>query len=191
MRISSRILATFVLSGLVLSTPLLLAEDKTDEQEANATEVNVGDGALKVTVPAGWSKIKPTNNIIEAEFKIAAVEGDDDSGRLTMMAASGGAKANIDRWYGQFKQADGSSTKDAAKVSEMDVNDLKVHVVDIKGDYTPPFSAKGKSENYRMLAAIIEVGKGEIYLKLIGPAKTIGENEKKFKEMVESVKAGK
>ena len=144
-----------------------------------------------MTVPGEWSQVKPANNIIEAEFQIAAVEGDDESGRLTMMSASGGAKANIERWYGQFKQADGSSTKDAAKVSEMDVNDLKVHVVDISGDYSPPFGAKGKSENYRMLAAIIEVGKGEIYLKLIGPQKTIGENDKKFKEMVESVKAGK
>lgn len=190
MKISSRIFATFVLAGLVLSTPLLLAEDKSEEKEAKATEVKLGDGALDVTVPAGWSKIKPTNNIIEAEFQIAAAEGDNDSSRLTMMAASGGAKANIERWYGHFKQADGSSTKDAAKVSEMDVNELKVHLVDIKGDYSPPFGAKGKSENYRMLAAIIEVGPGEIYLKLIGPAKTIGENEKKFKEMVESVKAG-
>jgi len=106
------------------------------------------------------------------------------------MSASGGAKANIERWYGHFAQPDGSATKDATKVSEKDVNQLKVHVVDMSGDYSPPFGAKGKRKNYRMLAAIVEVGKGEIYLKLIGPAKTIRENEKKFQEMVNSVKAG-
>ena len=58
-----------------------------------------------------------------------------------------------------------------------------------------PAQAKGiERENYRMLAAIIETtqaGKktGNYFIKLVGPAQTVGENEEGFEKMLESLSA--
>ncbi len=50
--------------------------------------------------------------IVEHEFAIPAAEGDKADGRFTIMAAGGSVDANIDRWYAQFSQPDGGSTKE-------------------------------------------------------------------------------
>ncbi|HEX5444854.1 MAG TPA: hypothetical protein VFW87_13540, partial [Pirellulales bacterium] len=107
---------------------------------------------------------------------------------------------NIKRWYGQFRQPDGGSTADQAKVEQKTVAGQDVTLVDVSGTYLDkpggPF-AGGKTverEDYRMLAAIIETtqkGKktGNYFIKLIGPRKTIAENQKAFDAMIESLKA--
>ena len=108
------------------------------------------------------------------------------------MAAGGSIEANIDRWIGQFTQADGKATRDRAKISKKMISGLEVHLVDISGNFKDmprgPFGPSVDREKYRMMAAIVVAGGGQFFFKFYGPEKTIAEHEKSFTSMVEGLK---
>ena len=153
---------------------------------------SVADGKLNFTAPKEWVKKMPRTRIVEVEYEIKSAEGDEQPGRLTVMGAGGSIEDNITRWMGQFEQPDGKSTKEVSKVEKVSIGGQEVHMVDISGNFDDkpgPFVPGVKRENYRMLAAIV-VSKdaGQYFLKFYGPKKTVGENEKQFKSLVESLK---
>jgi hypothetical protein len=144
-------------------------------------------GKYKITTPAGWQQQQPKSTIVMYEFSSPAVEDDKANGRMTVMAAGGSVEQNVDRWYGQFKQPDGSDSKDKAKLEKRMIAGRDVHFFDLSGTYREPFGATGDQPNYRMLAAIIVTPEANFYVKYYGPRKTITANEKPFKEMIESL----
>lgn len=167
------------------------AEDSEEEQE-KLQSLELADGRLVLQAPARWEKQPPRVRIIEAELSVPPKEDEQaDPGRLTIMRAGGSVEANIERWYGQFVQPDGKSSKEAAKVEAKEFSDLNVHLVDLSGTYLDrrgPFAPAQKRENYRMLAAIIETdGAGNYFIKFVGPQETVKDNEKAFAQMVETL----
>jgi hypothetical protein len=115
------------------------------------------------------------------------------------MGAGGSVQANVDRWYGQFTQPDGTATKDKAVSKTLKIADCTVTMVDVSGIYKDspagPF-AGGKTidrPGYRMLAAIVETpASGSYFLKFYGPAATVATYADGFRGMVEGlVPAGK
>lgn len=151
-------------------------------------------GGFTLTAPAKWVRQKPKSQIVAYEFAAPAAKGDENDGRLTIMAAGGGVKANLERWYGQFTQPDGSSTAKKAKVEEKKVAGQTVHLVDIPGtflDKPSPFAPgpATERENYRMLGAVIATPGGDIYLKFYGPAATIEAETDAFREMVDGLQS--
>jgi hypothetical protein len=189
-----KLLTPFSVAVLACFSLSALAEDKKPDEKKEPTPFTVADGKLAFKAPGEWTKKKARSNIIEVEFEAPAAKGDEIAGRLTIMGAGGDVKQNIDRWYGQFLQPDGSDTKDKAKLEKKTIGGNPVHVVDISGTYkdTPggPF-AGGKTvnrENFRMLAAIIETkAAGNYFVKFYGPKATIAENEKAFQELLGSL----
>lgn len=158
-------------------------------EDAKPTKIELGPYSLQA--PAAWKKKEPANRIIAFEFAAPAAEGDKTDGRMTIMAAGGSVEQNIERWYGQFSQADGTATADKAKVEKKTIADQPVHIVDISGvfkDQAGPFAPAVMREDYRMLGAIIETKQGSIFLKFYGPKATIAKHEEGFKEMVNSLK---
>lgn len=156
----------------------------------------IADGAFTLEAPAGWERVQPKSGMIETEFAIPAASG---PGRLTVMGAGGSIDANIERWEGQFSQADGSATKDRLTRKKIKVAGCDVTLVDIAGAFKDmpggPF-AGGKAverPDYRMLAAIVETpGRGNYFLKFTGPAATVAAEADGFNRMVEGlVAAGK
>jgi hypothetical protein len=109
------------------------------------------------------------------------------------MGAGGGVEANVERWYGQFTQPDGGSTRERAKVTKKKLAGHDVHLVDISGTYRDqrgPMAPAVERPNYRMLAAIVETDTlGTYYIKLYGPKQTIADNEKAFAAMIEGLAA--
>lgn len=133
---------------------------------------------------------------METEFSIPAEAGDEQAGRMTVMGAGGGVQANVDRWYGQFTQPDGSATKDKASTKTLKISGCTVTVVDVAGIYKDspggPFAGGRTVERpgYRMLAAIVEPedkDKGSYFLKFYGPAKTVEKHADGFRRMVEGM----
>ncbi|HUE73244.1 MAG TPA: hypothetical protein VMP01_20325 [Pirellulaceae bacterium] len=187
----SRLLSIACMLSLVVGSP---SWGRADEKAAEGAAFTVADGKLAFTAPKGWTKKQPRSRIIEVEFEIPAAKGDENAGRFTMMGAGGDVQANIDRWYGQFEQSDGSDSKDKAKVEKKTIAGKTVHYVDVAGTYkdspSGPF-AGGKTikrEDYRMLAAIVETKEaGNYFLKFYGPKATVAENEKAFQEMLGSL----
>jgi hypothetical protein len=103
----------------------------------------------------------------------------------------GSVDANLDRWIGQFLQADGKPSKAAAKVAKRTIHGWQATTVDVSGAYTgmggPTAPAGPAMPGYRMLGAIVEGPQGSIFFKFTGPAKTIDANQAAFDKMLGSL----
>ena len=171
---------------------------KEASESAKLTTVTLAGGSIRFQQPASWTTPKtPRSRIIEREFSVPKAPGDETDGRLTMMRSGGSVKVNVERWFGQFTQPDGKSTKDVAKVITKKMNDQETTIVDISGTFSEqmgggPF-APGKTvvrKDYRMLGGIVQTkSSGQYFFKLYGPQKTIAGAEKHFLAMLESVKS--
>lgn len=178
--------------GLVIH---LVAGGVQGEQAAppqeKGVDVKIADGALILKAPAQWVRKQPTSNIVEHEFALPRAEGDEADGRLTIMAAGGSVEQNIDRWVGQFKAPAGGEV--AKKTEKKKIGEQEVHWVDLQGTYLDrkgPFAPATEKNEYRMLGAIIVApGKGQHFVKLYGPVKTIGQQEKSFRAFIDSLSA--
>lgn len=196
MRLCSRFTAIVCLVAGVFSSA---AAREAAAQAAVADEARaftIASGGFSLEAPAAWKRVQPKSGIVETEFAIPPEAGDEQPGRMTVMGAGGSVQANVDRWYGQFAQPDGSATKDKATTKTLKLAGCTVTLVDVGGTYkdTPggPF-AGGQSidrPNYRMLAAIVETpGQGSYFLKFYGPAATVAKHADGFRTMVEGLVA--
>ena len=113
-----------------------------------------------------------------------AAKGDTADGRLTVMAAGGGVEANIDRWYGQFTQPDGGSTRDRAKVKKIKVGRRGR----APGRYLGHVQGSARPDGPgRRAAQVSHAGRdhrhqdaGNYFIKFYGPERTVADNEKAF-----------
>ena len=161
-------------------------------QQSNATQNASGD--LHFKAPDGWTTEKTSSSMRVAQYKLPKVEGDKEDASLVLYyfgATQGGtSQANIDRWISQMQQPDGSSSKDKAKTDTMTVNGLKVATVDVTGTYTAEMAPGSKTfhddENYRLRAAVVETPKGNYFVKLAGPAKTIARWDQSYTDYLKS-----
>ena len=164
--------------------------------QSNSTQSGTtASGDLHFKTPEGWVAAQPSSKMRVAQFKLPKVDGDNEDADLVLYyfgANQGGtAEANIDRWISQMKQSDGSSSKDKAQTEGLTVNGLKIITVDVSGRYVAEIApGSGKfydNPNYRLRAAVIETPKGNYFLKLVGPAKTVGRWEQSFTDYLKSL----
>ena len=188
-----RICAAVLLAGL-LSCLACANKGATaiSNQQSNATQSASED--LHFKAPDDWNTVKTSSSMRVAQYKLPKAEGDKEDASLVLYyfgATQGGtAQANIDRWISQMQQPDGSSSKDKAKTETMTVNGLKVTTVDVSGTYTAEMAPGSKTfhndDNYRLRAAVIETPKGNYFVKLAGPAKTIARWDQSYTEYLKS-----
>ena len=71
--------------------------------------------SLKFTVPAGWVEEERTSSMRVAQYRLPKAAGDTEDASLVLyyfgQGQGGSTAANIERWVGQMKQADGSASK--------------------------------------------------------------------------------
>jgi hypothetical protein len=167
------------------------APSRGDEPAAAATVSVFGE--KKLTVPQTWQRTRPQSSIVEHEFVVRSGEGDDaPQARVTMMAAGGDVKANIDRWKTQFTGGDAA----AQKTEEKKVGDWTVHLVDLSGNFKEmvgggPFSG-GKvvdRPNYAMAGLILVHPQGRKYfVKMTGPAEVVKASRQDLVQMLDGLK---
>jgi hypothetical protein len=172
---------------LVWAMPVVAQEKgKADDQV-----IRLAEGKLRLKAPESWVRKKPDSSIIEHEFVIKASKGDPADGRLTVMGAGGSVEANIDRWYSQFTQPDGASTKERAKLDKLQAAGQGITLVDISGTFKEqrgPAAPATERKKYRMLAAIIATESlGNYFVKFYGPEQTVADNRKAFVTMIEGL----
>ncbi len=174
------------IATLCILTPAAIGQDKTEKKEAPAKVemLELGKGKVVVAKPEKWKTV-PKGQMLEHEFN---VKGEGDSfARITIMQASGGIEGNIDRWVGQF---DGAKKEDA-KVEKKDVDQTKVHIVEIAGTFNESMGGapSKKRENYKMLGAILELKDGSmIFIKATGPKDIVGGMREGFVKMLDGLK---
>lgn len=146
--------------------------------------------SLKFTVPAGWVEEERTSSMRVAQYRLPKAAGDTEDASVVLyyfgQNQGGSAAANIERWIGQMKQADG----DTSKKENLEVNGLKVTTVDVAGTYvaeTAPGSGTFLNKpGYRLRAAVVETPNGSYYVKLVGPEKTVGQWNESFLSYLKS-----
>jgi len=151
---------------------------------------------LRWTAPASW-KTEAGRPMRLATYSIPHAAGDADNAECGVyyfgQGQGGSVDANLDRWIGQFTQADGKPSKSTAKVDKRSVHGLKVTSVDVSGAYTgmggPNAPGGTPKAGYRLLGAIVEGPQGSVFFKFAGPAKTVAQNQGAFEKMLDSIGA--
>jgi hypothetical protein len=163
---------------------------------ASAQTARTEAAGLRMTVPKAWTRVPAPSDMRAAQYRVPRAAGDGDDAELVLFffgpGKGGSVQDNLNRWYGQFTPTDGRTSRDAATVATRTVGDLKVTTVDLAGTYAPgPMGgpAAGPKTGYRMLAAIVEGEGGPWFLKLIGPAATVGQAKTEFDALIGSVDA--
>ena len=141
---------------------------------------------LKAKPPQGWLRQKPANRMRKAQFKLPRAEDDQYDGELTVIPAFGGMEANLQRWRAQFKEGPEPLINNR-KVSGMDVS-----IVQIDGTYLykarpmDPGETAQERPDYRVLAAIVQAPKGQVFFKSFGPRSTMEKWQEGVTDMVDS-----
>lgn len=147
---------------------------------------------VRWTMPAGW-KAEAERPMRLATYTIPA--GAECGVYFFGSGQGGSVEANMDRWIGQFLQADGKPSKTAAKIVKRTIHGWPVTTVDVSGAYTGmggPTAPSGAPAmpGYRLLGAIVEGPQGSIFFKFTGPAKTVAANQAAFDKMLDSLGPG-
>jgi hypothetical protein len=160
------------IGGLLLATLCLMAES---------------GGGISWTVPSGW-KAEAARPMRLATYSLGTGA---ECGVYNFGAGQGGTvQANIDRWIGQFQQADGKPSKAVASVGKHRIHGMPVTTLEISGSYTGmegPGTQSAAAPGYRLVAAIVEGPKGSVFFKCAGPEKIISTNQAAFYRMLASI----
>jgi hypothetical protein len=152
-------------------------------------------GTLAFTAPPAWHARPASSSMRVAEWVIPRSPGDSEDAELVVYyfgTGAGTVDANVNRWIGQIQQPDGSSTSATAKRSTRTVNGLQVTLVDAAGTYVAEMRP-GATEHYnkpgfRLRAAVVETPHGPYYIKMTGPAKTMGAADDDFAAFLGSLR---
>src|SRR5262245_42738365 len=160
-----------------------------------AAQAPPAPGSLAFDAPAAWQSRPAASSMRIAEFVIPGEPGDAEDGELIVYYFGTGAgtiDANIERWIGQVQQPDGSPSKDKAKRTAQSVNGLHLTLVDVEGTYVaemrPGSTERHNKPGFRLRAAVVDTPRGPYYIKMTGPAKTIGAADTAFTAFIGSLR---
>jgi hypothetical protein len=149
-------------------------------------------GGIRWTRPAGWTTEAP-RPMRAATYTVPPAAGDQAAAECVVYffgeGQGGSVDANIERWTGQFRGADGKPP--VPKVAKRTSHGLTITTIDTSGEYTgmggPMARERTALAGYRLLGAVIEGPRGNVFVKFTGPAKTVAANERKFEQLLTSV----
>jgi len=137
--------------------------------------------------PGSWEWVEVQSQMRKAQLKVTAKDA-KEPGEVVFFffgPQSGGTKANVDRWLGQFEEG---RDKINAKIEEKKVGKAVVTYVSAEGTYksgvpgTPPTPKPG----FALLGAIVEGQEGSVFVRLTGPAALAKGARADFEKMIES-----
>lgn len=138
--------------------------------------------------PAAWESVGlPEGSMRKAQLKVTAKDA-KEPGEVVFFffgPQSGGTKANVDRWLGQFEEG---RDKINAKIEEKTVGKVKVTYVSAEGTYKSgmPGAAPTPKPGFALLGAIVEGEEGSVFARLTGPAALTKGARGDFEKMIES-----
>ncbi len=152
-------------------------------------ETPVTAAGLSFTLPAGWRQEPVTSSMRVAQ---AAIPGPGGDAVLTVFyfgpGGGGGVEANLKRWADQVEPAPGTQPSR----EQLDVGDLRVHVIDVRGTLKPSGMGTGPSApqpDSRLLGAVVEGPGGPWFFKATGPEATLGPDRDQFLALLRSLHA--
>jgi hypothetical protein len=162
----------------------------TDGADAGAPQGAV----ISWTPPAGWRQETPSSGMRYAQFRVPGLDGDPEDAECAVFyfgpGQGGSPKDNADRWVGQFRQPDGSSSQDRAKIELKTVNGKQVMYVEVGGTYTASMMGMPGGEakkDYALIGAIVSGPDAPWFFKLTGPRRTVEASRDAFTELIASI----
>ena len=134
---------------------------------------------LTYDVPNGWNAVESPSRMRLAQWELPAAAGEGAEAVIFFFGegGGGGVDANLDRWFGQFEQPDGSSTRDSATVTHRESEGLKFTIADMRGTYVAPVRPGSPERNnrprQRMIAAVVEGNGGPWFVRVLGAEATV------------------
>ena len=129
------------------------------------------------------------------QFKLPHAKDDKTDAEVVIFKGiTGSVKDNVKRWKEMFIPPEGKTLDDVSKVTELKVGDVMVTYLEVSGTYlykARPFDPNAKPEKlegYRMLAVVFDGPKNPYHIRLVGPAKTVEQNQKGFEEWIRGFK---
>lgn len=168
------------------------SETKSTPLPTTTSESTQFSGAgLKFEAPSAWIQAAPSSSMRLTQYRLPRFEGEAEDTELVVYyfgGQGGSVQANVNRWIGQFSNADGSSVSNVVEISEKDVHEIHLTIVDVSGTYQeaqgPMMANTTAKPNYRMLAAVAEGPGGPWFFKLTGPQRTVDDAEETFHSLV-------
>jgi hypothetical protein len=151
----------------------------------------LGLGPFSLVAPKDWTAKPVTSNMRAADFTLPGGDAElvvyyfGDHG-------AGSVDDNLDRWLGQFAQADGKKSRDVAKIEKTKFAGQDATYVSVGGHFQaqamPGATQAVDTPNAALLAAIIDSPSGPYYFKLVGAKPTVDAQTAAFRAMLESLK---
>lgn len=148
-------------------------------------------GILTMEIPEGWIAEQPRSSLRVAQYRLEHVMGDKEDAELAIFNQIGGSvEQNLQRWYGQFSQPDGSNSAERAQVEVFKVNGLPVTTVYLEGTLigSAMMTVGEDKPDFALLSAIVETKEGPYYFKIVGPVHTVQFWKDRFEALVHSIK---
>lgn len=150
-------------------------------------------GELTAIADDGWIQESPSSTMRLAQFRLPSPDRSIDDAELAVFSGIGGTvQDNLNRWFGQFRQADGSNSRERARVQEFTVGGMATTIADLSGTFTGggmPMSKPVEKTGYRLLAAIVEGSSDIYYFKLVGPEETVEQWAGSFGEFIGNLRS--
>lgn len=139
-----------------------------------------------VTLPEGWKRNPPANQMRIAEAVAPAASNDPAQSCLVVFSTAGGSiEENITRWSGQVRDAQGMPVPPTSETKTID--GMSVTVVAMTGTVAG-MGIDGTNANWTLRGAIIQAPQGNLFIKMTGPADTMSAQAASFAAMVDSLK---
>src|SRR5882724_8120640 len=140
------------------------------------------------TRPAQWEWVATSSAMRKAQLKVVDSKTKASADVIFFhfgQGDGGGTKANVERWFGQFKEP---RDQIKAKSEEVTVGKHKVTYVEAEGTYMSgmPGGAQTPMSEYALAGAIIESNQGSVFVRMTGPKDLVQASIPEFKKMVES-----
>ena len=174
---------------LVLASLSACTGEPTEKTQAAPLSGSPLDlGGITITVPDVWQSQTPSSAMRKAQFVLPG-QGEAEEAELVVFyfgaGNAGSVEANLERWRGQMKGAEGDTHKSTA-------NGMPVTTLDVTGTYAssmrPMMQPDTDKSNYRMVASIVESPVGAYYFKLTGPESTVAHWNDTFTQFISSAK---
>jgi hypothetical protein len=162
---------------------------------ASHPPINDAMKPLAFKAPEGWVSETPGSAMRREQYRLPKQGADTADATVTVLVLpakeGGGLEGNLDRWAGQFAQPDGKRSREVMKQSTRKLGPSNVIDIDLSGTYVLNETSMGGSKvynepNWRMLLSWIQSPSGNYYVKVVGPAATVGHWESSFQTFVAS-----
>jgi hypothetical protein len=140
------------------------------------------------TRPAGWESVEVTSQMRKAQLKVTDPKTKASADVIFFhfgQGDGGGTKANVDRWFGQFKEP---RDQIKARTEEVTIGGHKLTYVQAEGTYLSgmPGGPQTPMPGYALAGAILESPQGSVFVRMTGPQALVKDSLADFKKMVES-----